>query len=442
MKALSLPVKVTWRIVNKCNLFCKHCSSNSGSNHKDTDIDDQSIELIANTLIQNKVFEVVIEGGEPFLYKNIIKILKLLSNNNIRLEVVTNGMLLTDEIIEKIKDLNFNFIQISLDAIDNEKGKKIRSNYWNFEIIDENIKKLISNNIPVRIATVLLDENYNYILDILQYAIKRKARDFRVIGYVPQGRGTVNQMVKPSEWEHITKCLLNEKKKYEDKINIITPLPNFDTLLCDNPYSNNILDAFSYTEDDIFCEACTAYCAIESNGDVIPCSFFNSTEFIAGNLLQDNLKNIWESKVFSQFRNLGQLQEKCIKCSNRKYCHGGCRAATYYVTGSLIKPDPRCWNNLLLNEVEEEYCYHKNESICIRAENDGYLIKTANDFVLINDISNDIINICQIPKNKQNIIKDLSEMYAVENYSNFEKEIDECLLSLKQLGILKLMKQT
>jgi len=79
---------------------------------------------------------------------------------------------------------------------------------------------------------------------------------------------------------------------------------------------------------------------IRANGDVTPCGFIPVT---IGNLLTDDLKDIWNgSTVLDKMRNK-KPREKCKTCRHYEDCLGGCSARAYAMTGDFNAPDPHCW---------------------------------------------------------------------------------------------------
>ena len=78
---------------------------------------------------------------------------------------------------------------------------------------------------------------------------------------------------------------------------------------------------------------------INSEGDVLPCSYFPLS---AGNVLEQPLKEIWEkSELFNNLRSFKDYEGKCGVCKYLGVC-GGCRARSYAVTGSYLAEEPYC----------------------------------------------------------------------------------------------------
>lgn len=94
-------------VTNRCNMRCGFCTMLS-SPEESTESDltfDQIVSVVIPKLRNIGVKKVVISGGEPLIRKDIVDILKAFSDNFGRDRIVlqTNGLLLDDEKLKKIK---------------------------------------------------------------------------------------------------------------------------------------------------------------------------------------------------------------------------------------------------------------------------------------------------------------------------------------------------
>ena len=165
----SKPRIIDVTVTLKCNLKCIMCNVNNEDNSYELD------EYIYNFLITNiKYLEnITWKGGEVFLYKNFLNLLKMASDNNVGQTIITNGLLLNEEIIEMFCKNNI-FLAISIDAAEKELYEKIRVG-GKFEKLLENINilKKMKKKYPkfsYSMHTVLTNINYRTIDDIISFA--------------------------------------------------------------------------------------------------------------------------------------------------------------------------------------------------------------------------------------------------------------------------------
>src|SRR3989339_905677 len=97
---LSAPETVHLSITGKCNLHCAFCYGKSDT----PDLSTAQIFSLIDELSSMSVFQLAIGGGEPFLRKDIFKIINYCRQKNIVVNLTTNGALLTDFTARNIKN--------------------------------------------------------------------------------------------------------------------------------------------------------------------------------------------------------------------------------------------------------------------------------------------------------------------------------------------------
>ncbi|MBZ0217820.1 MAG: radical SAM protein, partial [Fimbriimonadaceae bacterium] len=108
---------VIWNLIRRCNLKCKHCYAISG----DVDFPGElSFNEVCNVMDDLKAFRVpvlILSGGEPLLRPDIFEISKRAKGLGFYVGLSTNGVLVTDQNIEQIAEVGYDYVGISLDGI-------------------------------------------------------------------------------------------------------------------------------------------------------------------------------------------------------------------------------------------------------------------------------------------------------------------------------------
>lgn len=142
------PSDIILEVTNRCNLACEYCPAhgkNSERYRKEGDMDKAVWKKIINDAGKwKRRVNIQIAGfGEPLLYKNINElILYAKERNNIRIGLFTNGMLLSDNIIENMVKNKMDWICFSLGGLDSKINDSMRVGS-KLETIECNIFKLI-----------------------------------------------------------------------------------------------------------------------------------------------------------------------------------------------------------------------------------------------------------------------------------------------------------
>ena len=315
-KTLSAPETVHLSITGRCNLDCAFCYGKS-------EVDDLStadIFSLIDELSYMKVFQLAIGGGEPFLRKDIFEVIDYCQQKNIVANITTNGTLVTDYVAGRIRN-KVGQVNISY----NEAAKKFKNA----------LRILLKNNIKVGVNLLLtkniLPDLVRTIKELLNYKIAK----------------IVILRPKPcdnKEWykeNKLAKKELSELKGILDKRNERINVDCSLTCLMHDIPRQELMEKSVYG-----CVAGIRFCTIKNNGDVFPCSFFNTNEFLAGNILKRDFKTIWEkSETFKKFRQMNnKIKGQCGSCEIRDCCKG-CRRIVLESEKDFYSHEKECPKN-------------------------------------------------------------------------------------------------
>lgn len=144
-----------------CNLKCSFCCEQWNEENVDPDI---SINNVLNLAKELNFKLVDINWGEPLLrgINTIKKFINTFKENWLNVSISSNGVLLTDEFVEFLKD-KIDIFNISLHGNNNETNDWLMWKKWVSEIIKRNIQKLIEKNIDVHVTCVVVNKNITEI---------------------------------------------------------------------------------------------------------------------------------------------------------------------------------------------------------------------------------------------------------------------------------------
>ena len=159
----------------KCNFNCFYCFEDGKKNMglMSDEIESKLIKFIS--LHRQQDIHITWFGGEPLLgFEKIYSICSQLRKLKIKFtsDIITNGSLLNESIIQRLDILNLKYIQISLDGIaeTHDKRRAFSNGAPSFNLIIENIKKLVSlTDIPLSIKVTMDRTNQTSLNDITDY---------------------------------------------------------------------------------------------------------------------------------------------------------------------------------------------------------------------------------------------------------------------------------
>ena len=114
---LNVPMVAEIAVTSRCQLKCRHCSQ--GDFRKEENLDEFSTEKIKNLidqLLKLGCFRVGFFGGEPLLRKDLFKLIKYATDKGMATRVTTNGLLLSEKNVLKLKKAGLSMLNVSIDS--------------------------------------------------------------------------------------------------------------------------------------------------------------------------------------------------------------------------------------------------------------------------------------------------------------------------------------
>ena len=356
---------------SRCNYNCKMCFRQTWFDETFKDMDYEVFERSMDTMPDS--VETVFFGGmgEPLIHPRIMDMIKKAHDLGKRTEIITNGTLLHEENIKKLMAAGIDMIWVSIDSFREEYYDKIQQN-GKYKTIINNLQTLNR----IRLTTVQYDdscaayENFHEIdLGFTFVAMKSNASELSEIptfAYTYHAQKVNISNVFPSDKETMeealyTRLVNRDKHVYmhsKDHPEISLPLMDYDDpevikgvgKIIDSE-NTIIYSGTPILRKKRYCKFIEeGNCFVRYDGDVSPCmGLLHSCTTVIwqtdrtiyhksyGNMHNDNLKEVWESKEYSDFRQrvLDFSFSPCVSC-------GGCDNRTANLVDCLGNSDPTC----------------------------------------------------------------------------------------------------
>lgn len=336
-------------ITGCCNMKCKHCRA-AYQPKKIISLEQANKIFDFVNLVRAENFKLNLSGGEPFMHPKLYEILKLAKEKGIDEVVITsNASLITDEILKQISKLNFKFlcIQVSIDSIDEKSHDEFRNYHGAFKKCDDVLEKIKKyQNIYSSIRMTITKDKVNQIDDMIKYAISKNCKILGIGSVIPFGNAKDGSLsFKGKEKEQLMNLIIDRRKNYKDKIEIVTEDPlKFLKLIEDSQIKFDI----DISQSCVFggCTAGISSLNINSDGSVTPCSMMDEIVFNinACNTAKDMIDKYEKSEIIKKLFSK-KYSGKCGNCKIKQIC-GGCRAVAKAYTNDIMGSDLSCWRNI------------------------------------------------------------------------------------------------
>ena len=209
-----------WETTLRCNAKCKHCGSRAGEK---IDIKDE-----LNTEEIKKVFKSIsskydaskilinVTGGEPLVREDLFEVMKYATDLGFHWGITTNGMLINDDIIKKMKDTKLATMSISIDGLDTSHDE-FRGIKGSYKKIIQNIEKLRQDKFLhcFQITTVVNKLNINELEKMYKLMEDLQVDSWRVVNMDPIGRAKDNNdlALDKEDYRYLIEFIKNKRKK-------------------------------------------------------------------------------------------------------------------------------------------------------------------------------------------------------------------------------------
>ena len=198
---------VQWHLTERCNLACTHCYQGETPPNELSFADILTVMEQISTMIGSwsEAYGIDftpsfnITGGEPFLRRDLLRILEAAKARGVAVYLLTNGTLIDRQRAKRLSDLGIDGVQVSLEGprtihdLIRGEGSFARSL--------SGIGHLTDAQIPVTINATLSKVNSIYFRELIDLARELRVQRLGFSRLVPSGRGMglMDAMLSPEE---------------------------------------------------------------------------------------------------------------------------------------------------------------------------------------------------------------------------------------------------
>lgn len=330
-------------LTNACNLNCPHCFMKAGK-RLDRELTEEEWTRLLTEFKECGGNAVTFTGGEPLLHPGFCQIVEKAHGMGLQVTVLTNGILWTDKLIDRLSDC-LTEVQISIDGVDDASNAKVRK-AGTFEQLVRNVIRFSKNGVRVSVATTFTQDN-----------IDTAPRYAELVGRINEETDKkvifkLTKKILPGRETHYSEA---ENKVYEEKIRQVEELTD----------PNAKYEAFmdGHTPNLVAKNCGFGGLSIAADGNVYFCNRVLEIPK-QGNVREQSLRLFLELGEQAHVDTGVEHVEPCCHCAIRNICGGGCRIDEYDFKGgawergqTLRQEKCACPNEYLLKMMVESYEY-------------------------------------------------------------------------------------
>lgn len=346
------PFELQITLTERCNHVCNYCFK-SCEETVDKQLSFEVVKDIIDQAAEMGVQEITFSGGEPTLYKSLPELISYAVQKGIYVKISTNGTMLDQAYIEKLKNAGAEYIHLSLPAITEHVYDEITGNGKNLLKVKQAITLLKEAGFYIRIKMVLIPQNIPEIESLLDYCMEQRVDFVHLAPFILTEFGRGGEVLVPSEEDLEYACKTAQVKRNQSKEAMFIASPP--------------LGAWNWKDckEIVKCGGIKDSLLILSNGNISFCEALgNENEFILGNVNKDKLMDIWQSDLPERIFSLEEkeVDPVCKECEYFNDCNTGCFMFSKLFFQNPFAMDPRCWKNKeRKKEFQKERIEKKNQ---------------------------------------------------------------------------------
>ncbi|MCG8595876.1 MAG: heme d1 biosynthesis radical SAM protein NirJ [Kiloniellales bacterium] len=183
---------VIWNLIRRCNLLCKHCYSISGDVDFPGELSTEQVFGVMDDLRAFRVPVLILSGGEPLLRPDIFEISRRAKDLGFYVGLSSNGTLIDEANIGRIRDIGYDYVGISLDGL-GETHDRFRGRDGAFQESLAAVRLCRERGIKVGLRFTMTLDNARQLPALLDLAEAEGVDKFYLSHLVYAGRGNKNR---------------------------------------------------------------------------------------------------------------------------------------------------------------------------------------------------------------------------------------------------------
>ena len=183
---------VIWNLIRRCNLTCKHCYSISGDVDFPGELSTAQVFGVMDDLKAFRVPVLILSGGEPLMRRDIFEISARAKAMRFYVGLSSNGTLVDAAMADRIRDIGYDYVGISLDGI-GETHDRFRRKQGAYQEALNGLRLLRDRGIKVGVRFTMTEDNAAELPRLLDLVEQENFPKFYLSHLVYAGRGNKNR---------------------------------------------------------------------------------------------------------------------------------------------------------------------------------------------------------------------------------------------------------
>ena len=333
------PFLIALNLTRACNQACAHCYLDAGvrSTGEASELSTDEVRACLDEInALGGETMVVLTGGEPLVRPDLEEIASHSSGLGLMTVIGTNGMMLTEDRVARLKEAGVAGVGISLDSLDPTYHDNFRGVLGAWEKTMAGIDACRKLGLSHQLHFSVTDDNAHELDEMIEFARSTGALVLNIFFLVCTGRGEKVTNISAETYETVLRKVTQAAHDEPELLIRAKCAPHFKRMAIELDPDWPITPAQGYEAGG--CLAGTRYCRVTPEGQVTACPYIEET---VGSIRDRSFAEIWQDAPMFKALREPVLEGRCGACEYAKLC-GGCRARPLARDDNLMGEDFLC----------------------------------------------------------------------------------------------------
>ena len=344
---------VIWNLTRRCNLRCRHCYTVSADVEFPGELTHDQAMGVLDDLGGFGIPALILSGGEPLARRDIFQLAERARELTRYLALSTNGTTIVGEVADRVAQVGFDYVGISLDGI-GATNDWFRGQEGAFDQALAGARACKERGIKVGLRFTLTRDNADQLPQLLDLAEQEGIDKFYLSHLVYAGRGDKHRG-EDADWSHSRAAmdLLIDRAwdaaRAGRPLEIVTGNNDADAVYMLRWAGERFLgDRVRHLRDHLEAwggnSSGVGVANIDPQGQVHPDTYWS--DYTIGSVKERPFSELWtgDDPMLAQLRRRPRpLKGRCGACAFKAVCGGNTRIRALQLTGDPWAEDPACY---------------------------------------------------------------------------------------------------
>ena len=349
------PVKpvVIWNLTRRCNLRCRHCYTTSADVHFPGELTHEQAMGVLDDLKGFGIPALILSGGEPLSRFDFFELAERAKELQFRhLSLSTNGTLINAENAQRIADLGFDYVGISLDGI-GQMNDWFRGLDGAYDAALTGVRELLKRDVKVGLRFTITDDNAHQLGEMMDLCDREGVDKFYLSHLVYAGRGdkhrgddTEHKRTREAMDDLLDRAWVAVAE--DMPLEIVTGNNDADAVYFLRWVEKNFPDKAAHIRAHLEAwggnSSGLGVANIDTLGRVHPDTYWS--DYKIGSVKETPFSTLWtgDDQMLATLRQRPRpLKGRCGACAYKSVCGGNTRIRALQLTGDPWAEDPACY---------------------------------------------------------------------------------------------------